>query len=177
MQQKFEVAVNLAQDFTDTQKAQARNNIGALGRFDAFTTNTIHHEVTKAESVAGSIQLVFTGSDVSSGHWDCVEKLGITFASLFASANGSSDLSRLTDSTPLCVILGLNGPSANSYDILTHLCIVPNRLNVAEANANCLGAFNQSDFASLYVTIKFPPNAIPDGVNLGFWLQWKKILY
>lgn len=177
MQQKFEVAVNLAQDFTDAQKIQGRNNIGALGRFDAFTTNSISHAVTSGESAAGSLQLVLTSSDVSSGHWNCVEKLGITFISVFTTVDSSSDLSQLVDGTPVNISLGLNGPTANSYDMLAHLCVIPNRFDVAEADANCLGAFNQSNFTSLYVTVKFPPNAIPAGVNFKFVVLWKKVLY
>jgi hypothetical protein len=177
MQQKFEVSVNLAQDFTAEQKRQGRNNIEALGRFAAFTTNSISHTVTSGESSAGSLQLVLTSSDISSGRWDCVEKLGITFVSLRVSVDGSSDLNQLTNGTPLDIGLGLNDPTANSYDMLTHLCVIPNRLAVADANANCLGAFNQDNFTSIYITIKFPSNAIPAGVNFNFTLQWKKILY
>lgn len=177
MQQKFEVAVNLAQDFTDDQKIQARDNIDALGRFDSFLTNSISHTVTSGESTAGSLQVVLTSSDVQRGHWNCVEKPGITFVSFYMKVDDSSDLAQLTNATPLDIIVGLNDPNANSRDMLTHLCVIPNRLDVAEANANCLGIFNQDNFASLYVTIKFPPNAIPDGVDLSFFLQWKKILY
>lgn len=177
MQQKFEVAVNLAQDFTDEQKIQGRTNIGALGRYDAFVTNSISHSVTSGESDAGSLQIVITSSDVQSGHWDCVEKLGVTFAAVYLKVNDSSDLAQLVNATPLDIILGLNDPNANSYDILTHLCVIPNRLDVADGSVNCLGAFNQNNFTSLYVTVKFPPNAIPAGVNLKFLVIWRKILY
>lgn len=177
MQQKFEVSVNLAQDFTDEQKAQARDNINALGRYDAFTTDSIAHAVTSGESSAGSLQLTITSSDVANGHWNCVEKNGVTFAAVYINVDDSSDLAQLVNATPLDIILGLNDPSNNSQDILTQLCVIPNRLDVATASVNCLGAFNQNNFTTLYVTVKFPPNAIPAGVNFKFTVVWRKILY
>ena len=39
MAKQNKVAVNLAQDFTDAEKAQARSNIGALGSADVLTAN------------------------------------------------------------------------------------------------------------------------------------------
>ena len=51
MQQKFEVAVNLAQDFTDAQKAQARSNIGAA-EAPVQTINHDNYRSTASVSVA-----------------------------------------------------------------------------------------------------------------------------
>ena len=51
MQQKFEVSVNLAQDFTDPQKAQARSNIGAAGE-PIQTISSDNKQSTAPASVA-----------------------------------------------------------------------------------------------------------------------------
>lgn len=95
MQQKFEVAVNLAQDFTDAQKAQGRANLGIqdvsldscvqvniaqtftgeqkaqaranIGCADLITivSNIEHHTITSTESSNGLIELEIPLSDIS----------------------------------------------------------------------------------------------------------------
>lgn len=95
MQQKFEVAVNLAQDFTAEQKAQGRANLGIqdisldscvqvniaqnftdaqkaqarenIGCADLITivSDIEHHTVTSTESANGYIELEIPSSDIS----------------------------------------------------------------------------------------------------------------
>lgn len=95
MQQKFEVAVNLAQDFTDQQKAQGRANLGItdisidncvqvniaqtftdeqkaqaranIGCADLITivSDVENHTVTSTESSNGHIELEIPLSDIS----------------------------------------------------------------------------------------------------------------
>lgn len=52
MQQKFEVAVNLAQDFTDAQKAQARENIGVdyIARYIITDDDNYVRDMTKHDT-------------------------------------------------------------------------------------------------------------------------------
>lgn len=59
MQQKFEVAVNLAQDFTDAQKAQGRSNLGISENvFFATIHSTTYQEVLDAYE-AGKLILMY----------------------------------------------------------------------------------------------------------------------
>lgn len=59
MQQKFEVAVNLAQDFTDAQKAQGRSNLGISDNvFFATIHSTTYQEVLDAYE-AGKLILMY----------------------------------------------------------------------------------------------------------------------
>lgn len=59
MQQKFEVAVNLAQDFTDAQKAQGRSNLGIPENVFFATANiTTYQEVLDAYN-AGKLILMY----------------------------------------------------------------------------------------------------------------------
>lgn len=53
MQQKFEVAVNLAQDFTDAQKAQARENIGVdyIARYIITGNDNYVRDMTKHDTI------------------------------------------------------------------------------------------------------------------------------
>ena len=52
MQQKFEVAVNLAQDFTDAQKSQARENIGVahIARYIITDDDNYLRDMTKRDT-------------------------------------------------------------------------------------------------------------------------------
>lgn len=177
MQQKFEVAVNLAQDFTDAQKAQARQNINALGGSDSFHTNSISHTVTSAEANAGRIRIPLTVSDVAFGHFECIEKLGVTFLRLVATANGIADLDALTSGTPVYITIGLNGPTNNSMQMLSLILVTASTLDILDASVNCLPAFNQNNIVTIYVTFDFTPNSIPAGVSFNFVLFWNKLLH
>lgn len=177
MQKKFEVAVNLAQDFTDAEKAQARQNINALGGSDSFYTNSISHTVTSAEASAGRIRIPLTVSDVASGHFDCIEKLGVTFLRLYAAANDIADLDALTSGTPVYITVGLNGQTNNSVQMLSSILVTTKTLNILDASVNCLPAFNQNNIVTVYVTFDFTPNSIPTGVSFNFVLFWNKLLH
>lgn len=117
MQQKFEVAVNLAQDFTDAQKAQARSNIGAA-EAPVQTINRDNRNSAASVSVAavynwvsGNILQVdrdtqesakpVTSAEQTQGYKDLVFTLGTqvypatSFINVVITKNQSSDITVL----------------------------------------------------------------------------------
>lgn len=67
MQQKFEVAVNLAQDFTEAQKAQARENIGVdyIARYIITNDDNYVRDMTKHDTTNPLSYKKVTTSDLN----------------------------------------------------------------------------------------------------------------
>ena len=160
--QKMDVSVNIAQDFSDTQKAQARTNIGAaaasdkldkdgLGddvrvQFTQATTRTNIVTTSKLSVLFGKIQKWFAdmgalafkdkvgASDVESGTYNIDISGNAATATTATSATTAS-------ATSSGAIPG--GDDLNSYNVAnrTYLCSAANATTVTNKPAGASGAF------------------------------------
>lgn len=184
MQQKFEVAVNLAQDFTDAQKAQARANIGCANLITITTASVEQHTVTATESTNGHIELEIPLSDITfqSGHQmsisDFLSKPGLSFIRFAIRAYDNASMDLINDGTPIGIKLAINDIQYSIYtvDTLHKVTYVFNTLaDILFKDFDYYMPPYNSPFVKLIIHIDFPNNAIPSGVKLEYDFDWGRI--
>ena len=156
--QKMDVNVNIAQDFSDTQKAQARTNIGAAAASDLSTL---------AESVAEftDTKVVQTKDDSGTYPIDISGNAATATATSSGAIQGGDDL--------------------NSYNVAnrTYLCSAANATTVTNKPAGASGAFELevirgtgSTCVQVYYSrddVNF--NYIRKCTGLDTWTSWVKM--
>jgi len=194
--QKMDVNVNIAQDFSDTQKAQARTNIGAAAASDLSTLAKSVAEFTdtkvvqtKDDSGTTAYPLLMAGATDPNGtattaRYDSDVKLNPSTNTISANISGNAATATIASATSSGAIQ--DGDDLNSYNTAnrTYLCNADNASTVTNKPSDASGAFELevirgtgSSCVQVYYSrddVNF--NYIRKYTGLDTWTSWVKLI-